>query len=112
MKSLKNTATDAMQNISSISKNLKIKDPVDFYGKFIYRNLGKVIKFIAYVIAILTFVAGLAFVFLIGLKNVKYIVISLAVVLVSAALALIGFFIIYGIGHVIDQNNEILKRLS
>ena len=112
MKSIKDMTANAMENISSKSKNLNFKDPVDLYGKFVYKNLGRVIKFTAYVVAILTFAAGLAFVFLIGLKQVKYIIVALAVLLISAALALIEFFIIYGIGHVIDQNNEILKRLS
>ena len=110
MKSLKQFSADTMQNISSKSKNFEFKDPVDLYGKFLFKNLGRTIKFIAYVVAIFTAIVGICGAALIATKQIKFIAIALVFLLFFAALALIEFFIIYGIGHIIDQNNEILRR--
>ena len=107
MKSFKGT----MENISSKSKDFKIKDPVDLYGKLLYRNLGKTVKFIAYVVAIITLLVGIIAAIFIAKSYSGFLIIGLALCLFCAVIAFIEFFIIYGIGHVIDQNNEILKRL-
>ena len=100
-----------MENISSKSKDFKLKDPVDLYGKFIYRNLGKTIKFIAYLVAIITLFIGVAAALFIAKSYSGFMTIGFGLLLLFAVVAFIEFFIIYGIGHVIDQNNEILKRL-
>ena len=107
MKSFK----DSMENISSKSKDFKLKDPVDLYGKFLFNNLGKTVKFIAYLVAAITLLAGIVAVLFIAKSNVGFLVLGCAILLALAVLAFIEFFIIYGIGHIIDQNNEILKRL-
>lgn len=96
----------------SAFKNLKINDPVDMYGKLIYKNLGKTIKLIAYIVAIATLLAGVVAAVLIVKANTGFLAIGLGLILLFAALAFIEFFIIYGIGHLIDQNNEILKKLG
>ena len=101
-----------MEDISSKSKKFKLKDPVDIYGKLVYNRIGKIIKVIAYLVAILTVIVGLCAAFLIFKRQAALIVISFAVVLVFAVIGVIEFFIIYGLGHVIQQNNEILKRLN
>ena len=100
-----------MENVNSKSKNFKMKDPVDLYGKLLYRNLGKTVKFIAYVVAIITLLAGIVATVFIAKSYSGFLVIGFALLLLCAIIAFIEFFIIYGIGHVIDQNNEILKRL-
>ena len=102
---------NSMENISSKSKDYKLKDPVDLYGKFLYRNLGKTIKFIAYLVAIVTLFIGVAAVLFIAKSYSEFMAVGFGLLLLFAVVAFIEFFIIYGIGHVIDQNNEILKRL-
>ena len=101
-----------MEDISSKSKKFKLKDPVDIYGKLVYNRIGKIIKVSSYWVAILTVIVGLCAAFLIFKRQAALIVISFAVVLVFAVIGVIEFFIIYGLGHVIQQNNEILKRLN
>lgn len=101
-----------MEDISSKSKKFKLKDPVDVYGKLVYNRIGKIIKVIAYIVAILTVIAGVGVALLIFKRQAAFIAISFAVVLIFAVLGAIEFFIIYGLGHVIEQNNEILKRLN
>ena len=101
-----------MEDISSKSKKFKLKDPVDFYGKLVYSRIGKIIKVIAYIVAILTVLVGIGAAFLIFKNQAAFIALSFAVVLVFALVGTIEFFIIYGLGHVIEQNNEILKRLN
>lgn len=112
MKFFKSFNKDTMQNISSKSKGFVFKDPIDLYGSFLHRNLGKVIKLVAYVVGIVTFLFGLVGAYFIGSKQFKFVIIAIAVILVSAIFALIEFFIIYGLGHIIEQNNEMMNRLD
>lgn len=112
-----NQKNDFIEDISSSSKkskhklNIELKDPVDLYGKLIYNNLGKTLKIIAYIVAIVTILLGFGGAYLIFKKQFTYIALSFAVVLVFTAVAAVEFFIVYGLGHSIEQNNEILKRL-
>ena len=106
------------EDISSSSKKHKfkldfeLKDPVDLYGKLIYNNLGKTLKVIAYIVAIVTILLGFGAAFLIFKRQATYIALSFALVLVFTAVAAVEFFIIYGIGHSIEQNNAILKKMT
>ena len=118
MSDYNNQNNDFMEDISSTSKkgklpfNLELKDPVDLYGKLIYNNLGKTLKVIAYLVAIITILLGVVAAYLIYKKQITYIALSFASVLVFTAIAAVEFFIIYGLGHSIEQNNAILKRLT
>ena len=111
-----NRRKDFMEDISSFSKKSlkKIKNgkPVTAYGGFLYNRLAKVIKVIAYIVAIANLICGLAAAVFIFRMKISYIALSFFAVLVFAAIGTIAFFVIYGIGHSIEQNNEILKRLS
>lgn len=108
----------SVEDISSSSKkfkfdlNFQLKDPVDLYGKLIYNNLGKTLKAIAYIVAIVMVLLGFGAATLIFKKQAAFIALSFAVILVFTAVAAVEFFIIYGLGHSIEQNNEILKRLN
>ena len=103
---------DFMEDISSNSKRFKLDvDPVDLYGNLIYKNIDKIIKAISYIVAIITIIIGIGFALLIAKKQILYIALSFGVVLVSTVFAAIEFFIIYGLGYLIKQNKEILKRL-
>ena len=108
MKSFK----DTMSEISSKTADLNLKNPVDVYGKFLYRNLSKTVKFIAYVVAVITLIIGVVAAFLISKSHDGFLAVAIGLFLAFAVIAFIEFFIIYGIGHIIDQNNEILKKLN
>ncbi|MBR4910781.1 MAG: hypothetical protein IKZ47_05625 [Clostridia bacterium] len=94
------------------TRKLSLLRPLELFGKFVYKNIAKVIKLIAYVVAIATIVIGIAIAFFIFKHVDKFVAISYAIVLGSAIIAFIEFFIIYGIGHIIEQNDKILKRLG
>lgn len=109
---------NSFEDISSSSKKRKLKldfelkDPVDLYGKLIYNNLGKTLKVIAYIVAIVTILLGFGVAFLFFKRQATYIALSFAFILAFTAIAAIEFFIIYGIGHSIEQNNAILKKIT
>lgn len=93
------------------NKNL-IKDSVNAYGDGMFNALGNIIKAIAFILAfaiiILSFFAAF---FFFTIDNVLS-PMALAVIIGGTVLAAILFFPIYGLGHVVNQNNEILKRLN
>ena len=99
-------------DISSNSKKRKVNNPIDSYGKLVYKNLAKVIKFIAYALAILIVLAGIIGAFFIQMKLHGLTFLAVGLFFAAAVVAFIAFFIIYGIGHIIAQNEEILKRLN
>lgn len=106
-------ATPDIEDISSTSEEYRAKNnPVDAYVNGIYKNTGNIIKAIAFIICfsliILTFVAA----FFLYTKSTLSIVISVAVLLVGTIFSVIIFYPIYGLGCVICQNNEILKKLN
>ncbi|MBR4761604.1 MAG: hypothetical protein IK086_03110 [Clostridia bacterium] len=94
------------------SRRISFLRPIELFGKFLYDNLSKVIKFIAYAVAIATLIIGFIVAYFVYRHVDSFIAISFAVVLATAILAFIEFFLIYGLGHMIEQNNEILKRLG
>ena len=98
--------------IKKLFKGRKISflRPIELFGKFMFNNLSKVIKLIAYAVAIATVVIGVALAVFVYKHVEAFVAISFAVILSSAILAFIEFFLIYGLGHMIEQNNEILKR--
>ncbi|MBQ8204147.1 MAG: hypothetical protein IJZ75_07730 [Clostridia bacterium] len=112
-KSKAETIKEIKENIGAAAEKVgaKINEPVEKYGNAVANNLGLIIKTIAFVVAfaiiILTFLAA----FLVFSKQPLYIAISLGIVILGTVIAAITLFLIYGLGHLIIQNNEILKRL-
>lgn len=105
--------TPVIEDISSTSEEFRAnKNPVDAYVNGIYKNTGNIIKAIAFIICfgfiILSFVAA----FFLFTKSTLSIAISIGVLLAGTLFSLIIFYPIYGIGCVICQNNEILKKLN
>ncbi|MBR7132601.1 MAG: hypothetical protein IKD04_03630 [Clostridia bacterium] len=93
------------------AKKVKKESPVSAYANIGAKNIDKVIKAIAFIVAIsilLLFVAVAAVLFL--LDDI-FMIVSVGLVILGVIVALITLFLIYGLGHIITQNNEILKRL-
>jgi len=108
----KNQSTE-MEDISSVSeKFLALKNPVSTYTTGLYKNLGNIIKVIAFVIAFAVIILGFLLGFLLLTKAAFSIVTTLAVIIIFTVLAAILFFPLFGLGHILCQNNEILKLLN
>lgn len=114
MKENKNTDSVEMEDISSTSKEFRKRNsgPVAAYGNGLFKGLGTIIKTIAFLIAFA--IIGVSFVLAYFLYSAEalYIAISLAIIIFGTLVAAITFFLIYGLGHIICQNNEILRRLN
>ena len=100
------------EDIKLPSKKFEIPDPVDFYGSLISKNLAKIIKVIAYIVALLNLGVGAAIAYIIYKNLSKFIAIAFGVVLVFAVFSAILFFLIYAIGRVLEQNNYIIEKIS
>ena len=114
----KNTSDFIYEDISSSSKGYKYKSKLkqipkslDKYGDGALTKIDKVIKIISFVVAIsIALVFALIAIALLLIDKV-FLLLAIGVLIIGIALALIALFLIYGLGHIITQNNEILKRL-
>lgn len=102
-----------MEDIASASEEFKAKkDPVGTYGNALYKNLGNIIKSIAFIMAFCVIIVGFLAAFLLFTKTAMSVIITLALIIIFTLIAASIFFPIYGIGHIVCQNNEILKKLD
>lgn len=102
-----------MEDISSTSAEFKAKrNPVMAYSSGLYKNLGNVIKVIAFALAFVIIIVGFVAAFLLFSKTAFSIALSLAVVIIFTLIAACIFFPLFGLGHILCQNNEILKMLN
>lgn len=81
------------------------------YGNGVFKHLDKIIKAISFIVSlgILLMFAAVAAV-LVMLDKI-FAVVAMAVLIVGIILSLMVLFLIYAVGHLISQNNEIIKRL-
>ena len=81
------------------------------YGNGVFKHLDKIIKAISFIVSlgILLMFAAVAAV-LVMLDKI-FAVVAVAVFIVGIILSLMVLFLIYAVGHLISQNNEIIKRL-
>ncbi|MEE0807939.1 MAG: hypothetical protein U0L84_01110 [Acutalibacteraceae bacterium] len=108
-----NEVTPAIEDISSTSEEFRAnKNPVDAYVNGIYKNTGNIIKAIAFIICFCIIVLSFVAAFFLYTKSTLSIAISIGVLLIGTIFSLIVFYPLYGLGCVICQNNEILKKLN
>lgn len=74
-------------------------------------HIDKVIKTISFIVAAFVLLVFAAAALVLFLLDKAFTVIAVGILAVGIIFALIFLFIIYGIGHIITQNNEILKKL-
>ena len=108
---------DEFVDISSSSKSgydteTHIGEYAEKYGNGIFKNIGTIIKFIAFLICFSVIILSFFAAYFIFTFNALFLTIAAGVVLFGTILGIILLFIIYGIGHIICQNNEILSRLK
>lgn len=108
-----NVRSNDMEDISSTSAEFRAKkNLIKAYGDFIYKDLGNVIKIIAFILGFGTVLISFLLSFLLFIKSALSFVVSLAIILFGTAVAAVVFFLIFAIGQILCQNNEILKRLD
>lgn len=115
---------DDMEDISSTSASYRKKSAkaekaaktavkyVNTYSKSIFKNLGNIIKGIAFVIAFAIIGVSFLLAYFLYSPDALYMAISIGIVLFGTMVAAITLFLIYGMGQIICQNDEILRRLD
>ena len=97
---------------SSIPKTKSsLKAVTENYGNGVFKHLDKIIKAIAFIVSIATLLIFAAAAAVLVMLDKIFAVVSVAFLIVGIILALIILFLIYAVGHLISQNNEIIKRL-
>ena len=102
------SSTPADKRKKQLKKAVKA---VDSYGEGAARNIDKVIKAISFIVAIGIFLLFAAVAVVLYLLDEMFTIVAIGVLVLGIVISLITLFIIYGIGHIITQNKEILKRL-
>lgn len=93
---------------SSTPKNETLTDK---YVNKAVTNIDKTIKVISFIVAIGIFLIFAAVAGVLVLLDKVFLIVAVGVAVIGIVIAIISLFIIYGIGHIITQNNEILKKL-
>lgn len=113
-----NTSDFIYEDISSSStaykyknKLKKIPKAIDKYGDGAFTKIDKVIKIISFIVAISIVLVFAVIAVALFLIDKVFTLLAIGVLIIGIVLALISLFLIYGLGHIITQNNEILKRL-
>ena len=88
-----------------------LKTVTENYGNGVFKHLDKIIKAISFIVAIGILLIFAAIAVVLVMLDKIFAVVSVAVFIVGIILALISLFLIYAVGHLISQNNEIMKRL-
>ncbi len=92
-------------------KKASLRKATQNYGNGVFKHLDKTIKTISFLVSlgILLIFAAIAVVLVI--LDEIFAVVAVAVFIVGIVLSIIVLFLIYATGHLISQNNEIMKRL-
>lgn len=87
------------------------KTIMDKYTSKAISNIDKVIKFFAFIVAIGIFLFFTAVAVILILLDSIFTIVAVGVAVLGIVLAIITLFLIYGMGQIMTQNNEILRRL-
>lgn len=104
---------------SSVFEEPVKKSPLDYikygFGKFedfFLNNLGKIIKIISFVVAVAILLFFLAIGIVLSMLDKFFVFIAIILFILGLIIAAISMFIIFGLGQVICQNDEILKKFN
>lgn len=99
------------EDISSSSTKRKRDTAASEYAEGAFKNIDKVIKAISFLLSIATLLFFIAVAVVLFLFDSVFLILSIGILIFGILLSLIILFLIYGLGHMITQNKEILKRL-
>jgi len=90
-----------------------VKKATDSYGNGAFKNIDKIIKVIAFVLCLsnLAIFAGAA-AFLYFFIDKSFLLYSALILLVGIAVSIVILYLVFGLGHIISLNKEILKKLD
>ena len=89
-----------------------VGDHLDKYGNGIFKHMGGIIKFIAFVLCFAIIIAAFVAAFFLFTNTTFSKIISFAIIGAGAVVGLLVLFLISGMGHIICQNNAILTKLN
>lgn len=79
---------------------------------FRIKNIDKIVKTISFVISIAILLAFIAIAVILVLVDEIFMIVSVAVLILGLIISLINLFILYGMGHILTQNEEIIEHLK
>lgn len=88
------------------------KKAADDYGEKGLKNIDKVIKVIAYIVSIAFFLLFLGVAGIVFFLDNSLIFLSTLILVLGGGISLMFLYLIYGLGQIISQNKEILRRLK
>ncbi len=88
------------------------KKAADDYGEKGLKNIDKVIKVIAYIVSITFFILFLGVAGIVFFLDNSLIFLSALILVLGGGISLIFLYLIYGLGQILSQNKEILRRLN
>lgn len=93
-----------------------IKFSKNFLTKWIeffrIKNIDKIVKVISFVISIAILFAFILVSIVLALFDEIFVIVSVAILIVGIVISLITLFVLYGMGHILTQNNEIIELLK
>ncbi len=100
-----------MQDISSTSKEFRERsaDPMSTYKRGLFKNIGTIIKAISFIVAFGIIAVSFILAFFLFTKDPLYMAIAAVIVIFGTFFALIVMFLIYGLGQLLCQNDELIK---
>ena len=88
-----------------------LKAVTENYGNGVFKHLDKIIKAISFIVALMILLVFAAVAAVLIMLDKIFAIVAGGVFIVGIVLSIIILFLIYAVGHLISQNNEIIKRL-
>ncbi len=88
-----------------------LKAVTENYGNGVFKHLDKIIKAISFIVALMILLVFAAVAAVLIMLDKIFAIVAVGVFIVGIVLSIIILFLIYAVGHLISQNNEIIKRL-
>ena len=110
-----NITENEMEDIVSTSPQAKKTEKKETSArsiKGVANGLGSIIKAISFLVAFAVLALFVAVAYILYTKDPLFTAISIAVIISVVVISTIVMFLIFAIGQIITQNNEILKKLN
>ena len=88
-----------------------LKAVTENYGNGVFKHLDKIIKAISFIVALMILLVFAAVAAVLIMLDKIFAIVAVGVFIVGIVLSITILFLIYAVGHLISQNNEIIKRL-
>lgn len=96
---------------STTPNKTSIKAATRNYGNGVFKHLDKIIKAISFIVSLTILLVFAAAAVLLIIIDEIFTVVAVGMFAFGVILSIITLFLIYAVGHIISQNNEIIKRL-